>query len=332
MKRQGRAATPVGMLSMTDENGQLRQSTMTFQEATTTSQSALDALFEAWTQLRSIVTQHESALSRRWSKKTNKQRKELLSQAWPEMPPMHRPDFEVLRDKAWGKPSTARTDLALRFPHLNLEDLSQKTYLLLMLNSRSRNSPATFTNADRDSLRIGMRTRWIVPQHMLGYTMYLNGQHTRATYGRIVPWADGMGLVIFEIQRDVLQFLVRCAGLILHDTPMANLLNTSTAAASILKILPSTHVETSSRTSTTNQESLTAHALEGPYRAPDVSNFERLECLVDAKCGEVQDHFLLVREDPGYFAELLHEACDHTSEAVLNCHYDPHSIYLSETS
>ncbi|KAL8850842.1 MAG: hypothetical protein Q9221_004256 [Calogaya cf. arnoldii] len=333
---------------MTDENGQIRQDTITFQEATTKSQSALDALFEAWTQLRCIVAQHESALSRRWSRKTNKQRKELLSQAWPEMPPMHRPDFEVLRNKDWGKRSTARTDFALRFPHLNLEDLSQKDYLLLMLDSRSKNSPATFTNADRDSLRVGIRSRLIDPRYLPGYTMYLNRQHTRATYGRLVSWADdrqaflrlhesidpdpGIGLLILEIQRDVLQFLVRCAGLILHDTPMANLLNTSTAATPAFQMLSSTQVKTSSTTSTTDQESLTAHALEGPYRAPDVFDFERLKCLLDAKCGEVEDHFFLVREDPGYFAELLHEACNHTSEAVLNRHYDPHSTYLSETS
>ncbi|KAL8669226.1 MAG: hypothetical protein Q9168_006175 [Polycauliona sp. 1 TL-2023] len=339
---------PVESLHIADEDGNLRVDTITIQEVKVKSEKVIDALFEAWTQLRSILMQHESALSRRWSNKKPQQRKALLHEAWPEMLPMHRPDFEVLRNKDRGKKSTTTTDFALRFPHMNVEDLSQKNFLPLMLDSRGRNSPATLTNADRDSLRVGIKSKLLVPKYIRGYTMLLNGEHTRETYGRLVSWKHdrqafykcqrgiapdpGLGLLLLEIQRDVLKFLVRCAGLLLHDIPMAGLLNASIEATSNLQDLPSSQVKSASRSSTGDQESLTAHTLEGAYRAPDAFDFERLACLVEAKCHEVEDHFLLVREDPGYFADLLQEACGHTVEAVLNRSFDSNSPSLSEES
>ncbi len=82
-------------------------------------------------------------------------------------------------------------------------------------------------------------------------------------------------------------------------------------------------------TPATEQESSTAHALEAPYRAPAAYDFARLRSLVDAKCREANDHFLLVREDPAYFAELIHEECGHTIEAILDRSYDPRVTRLS---
>ncbi|KAL8918021.1 MAG: hypothetical protein Q9208_007619 [Pyrenodesmia sp. 3 TL-2023] len=340
------ATMPVDIIHFPDENGEIREDSITFTEVKTLSSTTLDALFEAWTQLKSIMTHHGPTLNKRWLKRTINQRKETLSKAWPGMPAMHRPDFEVLRKEQEGKTVTFARDSALRFPHINAQDLSQPKPLLLMFNSRSLNPPSTFTNADRDSIRVGIKSKMLVPKYLRGYAMYLNGEQTRETYGRLVSWKHdrrallkchhciapdpGMGLLILEIQRDVLQFLVRCGVAILHDMSLTDLIKPSSDSSgpqktpclegNTLKILA------------TEQESLTAHALEAPYRAPDAYDFARLGSLVDAKCQEANDHFLLLREDPGYFAELMHEECGHTLEAILNRHYDPRATRLSQAS
>ncbi|KAL8994276.1 MAG: hypothetical protein Q9169_005711 [Polycauliona sp. 2 TL-2023] len=337
---------PVGSLEIGDEDGNRREDTITIQEVKIKSQTALDALFKAWAQLRCIIAQHESALSRRWSNKKPKQRKELLREAWPEMSLIHRPIFEILRNKDRGKQTTSMTDFSLRFPYMYVEDLSQKDLLIVMLDSRGRNSPATFTNADRESLGVGLRSKLLVPKYIRGYTMLLNGEHTHETYGRLVCWKQdrqafikcqmgiapdpGMGLLLLEIQRDVLKFLVRCAGLLLHNVPMANLLNTSMATVSTLQILQTTQSRTPLRTSTTNHASFATHTLDEPYRAPNAFNFGRMQYLVQAKCREVEDHFLLAREDPGYFVDLLQEERVHVVESVSLRNGDTKSAPLPE--
>ncbi|KAL8895838.1 MAG: hypothetical protein Q9207_007989 [Kuettlingeria erythrocarpa] len=283
---------PVGNIHFPDENGEIREDTITLMEVKKLSCIALDALFEAWKQLISIMAQHGSTLNKRCSKRTTNQRKEILSK------------------------------------------------------SRSRNPPAVFTNADRDSVRVGIKSKILVPKYLRGYAMYLNGEQTRETYGRLVSWEHdrqallkchyciapdpGMGLMILEIQRDLLQFLVRCGVAILHDIPLADLIKPPSDSSTPHRT-PWLE-ENSSNIPATEHESSTAHALEAPYRAPDAYDFARLRSLVDAKCREANDHFLLVREDPGYFAELIHEECGHTVEAILDRSYDPHVTQLSAAS
>ncbi|KAL8719542.1 MAG: hypothetical protein Q9225_003463 [Loekoesia sp. 1 TL-2023] len=347
--------TPANGIHFVGEAGEIRENTITFEEAKVLSRATVDALFEAWTQLRTISAKHQTTLNKRWSRKTFHQRKEILSKAWPEMPCMHRPDFEVLRQeqktKGWSQKAKFATDSALRFPHLNIEDLSQPKPLLLMFDSRCRHPPSIFTNADRDSIQAGIRSKMIVPKYMRGYAMYLNGEPSREAYGRLVSWEQdrqailkchqgiapdpGMGLLILEIQRDVLQFLVRCSAAILHDTPMAELIRPQTDR-SLKSSMSQPELQlkdmSPSIALTTEHESVTAHTLEAPYRAPDAYNFERLKTLVEAKRREVEDHFLLIREDPAYFAELIYEACGHSVEAILNRQYIPGVTPLAEAS
>lgn len=329
------------------EDGSATEDTITFSEVAALSKVALDALFEAWTQLRNIVTQKETTLIKRWSGKSASQKKAVLLKAWPGMPLVHRPDFQVLRAQ---KKSGIATIHALQFPHINVEDLSKQKNLILMLSSRSRHFPSTFTNADQDSLQLGIEAKILVPKYMRGYAMYLNGQHTPDTYGRLVSWKQdrqallacfagvapdpGMGLMILEVQRDVLQFLVRCSALIMHDTPLADLVKTPISTTSdpseAQHALPQIR-KTTSRAAHDCYAELTAQIVEAPYLAPDAFNFTRLESLVEAKFREAEDHFLLIREDPGYFTEVVREACEHSNEAaVLNLKYYPRFTRLSD--
>ncbi|KAL9595577.1 MAG: hypothetical protein Q9219_006373, partial [cf. Caloplaca sp. 3 TL-2023] len=208
-----------------------RKDPITNEEARAISGETLDVLFDAWAELRSIIAQHENDISRLWYKKTIVQRKELLSRVWSRMPEIHRPDLALLRTerktKGFHQKPQFTSDSHLRFPHINLEDLSKFRPLVLLLSSRSRHFPSTFVNADRQSIRVGIRSKMLVPKYIEGHTMYLVGEKTRHGYGRIVSWEQdrralvhclvgialdpGLGIMILDIQREVLQFLVRCS-------------------------------------------------------------------------------------------------------------------------
>ncbi len=345
---------PAANINVADEEGKFRPDTMTLEEVQSWSKTTLDSLFSAWSQLNHIMGKHETTLQNRWLKKTTKQRTEILLQAWPKMSRVHRPDFELFRKerktKGYHLQNRVATDIALRYPYINTEDLSLPKPLLLMLDSRSRSFPCTFANADRDSIRVGIRSKMLVPRYIRGYTMYLNGEQTRVKYGRLVSWEEdrqaiykcvrgiapdpGIGLMILEIQRDILELLVACSVRILHvefPAGLAGLPSNNSSAVSVLPRLPLAEDKMSSALAIT-PDSAAAHALEAPYRTSDAYDFGRLKSFVEAKLHEVEDHFLLVREDPAYFADLMRDACSHTGEATVNRKYDPYSTQLSETA
>ncbi|KAL8754103.1 MAG: hypothetical protein Q9199_004569 [Rusavskia elegans] len=348
------ALAPAANINFGDEEGNFRKDTISFEEIQSLSQATLDSLFKAWSQLRNIVAKYETTLQNRWSKKSSEQRTEILLQAWPKMSRVHRPDFQLFRKerklKGHHQQNPVATDIALRFPFINTEDLSKPKTLLLMLDSRSRNFPCVFVNADRDAIRVGIRSKMLVPKYIRGYTMYLNGEHTREEYGRLVSRENhrqaifkchrgvapdaGMGLMLLEIQRDILELLVACSIKILHvefpagptGLPTDNYSDTPKPGRTLQP------QEKTWSALTTGYDSVTTHALEAPYRTPEAYSFTRLRSFVKAKCHEVEDHFLLVREDPAYFAELVREACSYTREATVNRQYDPYSTRLSDSA
>ncbi|KAL8758361.1 MAG: hypothetical protein Q9184_003950 [Pyrenodesmia sp. 2 TL-2023] len=345
-------SAPTARINLADEEGKVRKDTITFEEVRSSSQTTLDALFKAWSQLQYIMDKYQTTLQNRWSKKTTKQRTEILLQAWPKMSRVHRPDFDLFRKerktKGYHQQNRLATDIALRFPFINTEDLSQPKPLLLMLHSRSRHFPCVFVNADRDSIRVGIRSKMLIPKYIRGYTMYLNGEQTREKYGRLVSWENdrqaihkcvrgiapdpGIGLMILEIQRDILELLVACSVRILHVEFPAGLTGLPSDTSSDASILQRTLLAEDKISSAlvTSHDSVATHALEAHYRTPDAYDFTRLRSFVEAKCCEVKDHFHLVREDPAYFADLMREACSHTGEATVNRQYDPFSTRLSD--
>ncbi|KAL8875885.1 MAG: hypothetical protein Q9198_005821, partial [Flavoplaca austrocitrina] len=348
------ALVPAANVNLGDEEGNFRKDTITFEEIKSSSHVTLDSLFKAWSQLRNMVAKYETTLQNRWLKKSPKQRTEILLQAWPKMSRVHRPDLDLFckerKTKGYHQKNRLTTDIALRFPFISTEDLSLPKPLLLMLDSRSRNFPCIFANADRDTIRVGIRSKMLVPKYIRGYTMFLNGEQTREGYGRLVSWEEdrqaifkchrgiapdpGTGFIILEIQRDTLELLVACSIRILHDKFPTSLVgipigNSSDTPNLLTTLQPQ---KKTAGTLNTGYDSVTAHALEAAYRVPDAYDFRRLRNFVQAKCHEVEDHFLFVREDPAYFAELMREACNHTNEATVNRKYDPCSTRLADSA
>ncbi|KAL8953999.1 MAG: hypothetical protein Q9222_000160 [Ikaeria aurantiellina] len=333
-------------MQLAGEDGDAREDTIQYRRVVADTKMTLDELFDAWSQLRLIVAKYENTINKRWAKKTATQRKAILLQAWPHMSPSHRPDMQLWhherRMPGYHKRDKDATRNALRFPHISIEDMSQPKNLLLMINSRSRNFPATFANADCASLRIGIRSKMLEPHYLRNYAMYLSGEHTREGYGRIVEWKEdveaiikcwrgiafdpGMGLMVLEIQRHVLRFLVQCSTFVMHDVYVLDLQMLSPAALDGSK-MPPYPVQPKAKpledAPSRVAESSTAYAIEAPYQAPDMFEFTRLKNLVEAKCQEAEDSFLLIQEDPGYFADLMQEARGHTRDAVTNSNYRP---------
>lgn len=72
-------------------------------------------LFADYDTLRMIVERHEATIRKRWSKKSNVQKKNILLEAWPDMPAQHRPDVQAWKRKSRAKEpffcllSTSRT-------------------------------------------------------------------------------------------------------------------------------------------------------------------------------------------------------------------------------
>ncbi|KAL9033124.1 MAG: hypothetical protein Q9180_006119, partial [Flavoplaca navasiana] len=335
-----------------DENGNIREDTITIEEMRSLSQTTRDALFQVWQELQFMISRYESELSHRWLRKSPIQRRKLLLAIWPEMPLVHRPDMAALREAdRLGSKSEIRPGFAMRFPYLNLEDLSKQQPLLWMMDSRSRNFPSVFSNADWSSIRLGLKTKQIIPHYMRGYTMYLSGQWTQADYGHLISWEEdrtsimkchqgiapdpGMGLTILEIQREILRFLVRCSVAIMQGAlsdEFARVSKENFSCSSIAPILLQQDDRMSPNTVIIDYQSETARTLETPYRAPEAFDFGRLRSLVDAKYHETQDAVFLMREDPGFFAEMIHESCGDTNEALAYRKYEPTFLSLSKGS
>ena len=53
-----------------------------------------------WNTLKGLVERYSDVIEKRWMKKTKKKQKDLLLQAWLNMSPAHRPDFEAFRHQS----------------------------------------------------------------------------------------------------------------------------------------------------------------------------------------------------------------------------------------
>ena len=92
------------------------------------------------------------------------------------MPEVHRPDFDALRRQRalWALERNrdgAKYRDAYLFPHVNLEDLSNKKYLLLFIESRVRNDPEAFAWLDSQHVQMAASADAIKLTRGDGYTM-----------------------------------------------------------------------------------------------------------------------------------------------------------------
>ena len=288
--------------------------------------AAAIASFEVCSQydvLHDIVQRHEELVRKRWLKRSREQRKRLLLAVRPDMSAHHRPDFRVYSQECQSKASIRgpRAFEAFAFPSINLEDLLEGKNFLLFLGSRARHHPEAFVQVDRQTVSLGKAVGPISTAYLPGYTMMLRGQTAPDDYGRLVSWETdarareyyesgmqegfGVGLLVLTIQATVLDFLTRCCCQLLQESP-AELLQAD------VKPAPAA-IEPSG----TQRPSMAAIIAETPYRVPPLDpDLDRILAIVDARRSALRDHICALREDPGYFAEVVADFADHRPERL----------------
>lgn len=276
-----------------------------------------------WSRLRQILERYEEVIRKRWMKKSKAQRSKILLQAWPGLAATHRPDFEALiKEGSQLKSRGTRFREAYLWPYLNIEDLVKGKSFLLLINSRGRHPPHVFAHSDFKATQLGQISGAIMPAFLNVHTMLLEGEKVD-TYGRLVSWDEdedsmmltmaglahqpGSGLWILEIQEKLLSLLVKCSEALLHDISAESLISEGSIKPE--PPLPLDNLDWST---------IASVAAEAPYRLPSKIDFNRLKVIVEARRMGAEDYIRELREDPGYFADVLGDWSEHRQEKLLD--------------
>ncbi|KAF7118920.1 hypothetical protein CNMCM5793_008556 [Aspergillus hiratsukae] len=276
-----------------------------------------------WETLNKIIERHEERIQKRWRQKTKTKRRQILLSAWPNMSKMHRPDYDAFK-----KGPREESTEAYLWPYINLEDLEQTRPLLLFLNARSRYQPHCFAHTDYHAPHLGHGSGVISSAFLNLHTMMFTGRTTPETYGELIAWDDndealfwlhhgqgfhpGHGLLLLEIQQRIYEFLLDCTRQILHDIP-------ETALIKDFPVLPEPAMKEEG-----DWHSLAAVAADAPYRLPAQLDLASLEGIIDAKRSAAEDHLIALREDPGYFADVVNEYKEHRVEIIRDTNGQAH--------
>ncbi|KAF4841154.1 hypothetical protein CGCSCA4_v009706 [Colletotrichum siamense] len=292
-----------------------------------------EEVLQQWDLLRKIVERHEATIQNRWIKKSKSKRRGVLLAAWPGMSEYHRPDFAAFRKKRSGEQARE----ACLWPHINLEDLSKTEPLLLLINSRGRNTPDVFAMNDVEESRFGQVSRTMdMPRFLNLYSMLFLGRCTPQTYGTLVSWDDepdastwnfrrtavhpGEGLWILEFQSRLYRFLVDVCKSILHDISPEELTDPAMA-------IPPEPPLVTGNSNDSIAASLAVTRLEGPYRVPARLDIAGLQSIIKSKLAEAEDHIWALREDPDYFSVTVRDWKEHRQEMMLDTNGKPHPIH-----
>ncbi|KAL8725247.1 MAG: hypothetical protein Q9166_007486 [cf. Caloplaca sp. 2 TL-2023] len=296
---------------------------LTLAQAKPVIQEHVKSISDDFLRLRNILGKHESTLQKRWLKKTKDQRINLLLSAWPKMAQYHRADFRLLwQEKDPAKWGDIQHRDKFMYPDINLEDLAQAKPLLLMLDSRSRHTPATFANHDWNSKELGTGCQIILPAFLYGWIMLLRDDaygslhpHNLETWHTLksgLSWVPGIGMLILETQQRLMRFLVTCSELVLHDLPLDD------SSLQGAQLSPSLAIGTAvvQPSDVDLRPSLDTVVQEAPYRVPLQFDFTRLQNFVYARWAEAEDHLWALREEPSYFTETIQTLREHKEEVI----------------
>ncbi|KAI4609523.1 hypothetical protein J4E83_008693 [Alternaria metachromatica] len=283
--------------------------------------------------LNTILVRHEATIRKRWTKKSPAQRRDILLEAWPNMPEVHRPDYAEIANIFTGTRNAAVLKEALlvqdkevlptdakMWPFINLEDLSKPKCLLIFLNARGRNVPLIFAPTEEEFSPLAQMSPCGSEPELEKYLLQFSRDPSPAVYGKTnlltrpiddyVLNEDGYeycprtSLQTLHIQQRILKFLVTCIKLILHDHTEETLLR-----GTVQEEPPYTDLELRGDVGyTTFADALVI----APYRNRASIDFTRLRGYFNALRTNAKDHILALREDPSYFAEVFVDIADHS--------------------
>lgn len=182
-----------------------------------------------------------------------------------------------------------------------------------------RSLPSEFADADGRRMNFGIEAGAVVPIVLDNHTMSLNDV---AHYGQLLAregpgvadcggcnwfpqsrrFPPGIGLLVLEVQKRLLTFLLDCCRRVLHDIPENSWITNA------FPVEPEPHRDLRLKSESAGHESLAeTAAAEAPYRVPGRMNLTKLVCLVDASAAAAEDRLWALREDPLYFFDQLRE-------------------------
>ncbi|VUC25787.1 unnamed protein product [Clonostachys rosea] len=244
------------------------------------------------------------------------------------MAAVHAPDLAAYRRSSKSKSKTTvlgdgRLDRIYALPYMNLEDLARENALLFLLNSRVRHPPSRFALMDEQSLTFAIWIETIRPQPVgslgeayrmdlwtgdldrYGQIEHYEPSSTETTAGRTpnVP----PGLLVLDLQAALLQALRDIVALILQDNPLEVYAETGPIAPELppLSLHPGE-----------DSPSVVDLALARPYLVPEKVDVARLSSLAHARVAEWVDYGWAMREDPGFFAEVIGDWHEHSSTST----------------
>ncbi|RDW72172.1 hypothetical protein BP5796_08206 [Coleophoma crateriformis] len=291
-------------------------------------------LFYNYRALNGSLQKFEPLISRRWQKKSKKQRCAVLDEVWPHMTAMHRPEI-----RAFFKPPTDRTEseyfhlaprdkMYFRLPFLNKENLAYGNCLMLLLNSRGRHPPQVFADNDIQAAQLSFANLDDILPVLNGFKMILSAQLPQ-DYGLLIKITDQPevrklqqlvplfepvhGLMILDNQNAILSFLICMIQNIIHDLTLEQWF--------LAPILPEPVYEKAG-----THRPITVLNRESLYRVPVSINLDGVISTVRAKKSVAEDHLWALREDPSYWKDTIADISEHCVENVLDDkgHKSPH--------
>jgi hypothetical protein len=273
----------------------------------------VEDIMSDWHDLVQVGRHFEALIRERWIRMTAPKRKNLLLKIRPELPLHHRPDIDERVINACAHQRSAQLGIYGQ-PFLNLEDLMRPNSMLLLFHARTQFPPSAFALSDYELARtVNMRptllesTRW--------------SMDVTDKYGCLMEWdteADALtsiqkgdtvhprvGIQILSLHYSLIAFLDLFVWEIVGDkmkSPLSEL-----SKEEIRDLPPLSNGDDEYR-------SLGSIIREDPYRVPQHLDLGRLRRLVSARTNEAEDHIWLLREDPGYFAEIVFELREHQSK------------------
>ncbi|KAJ8111837.1 hypothetical protein OPT61_g5657 [Boeremia exigua] len=276
--------------------------------------------------LNAILLRHEQLIRTRWTKKTVAQRRKILLKSWPwPIPQEHRPDDEF-RYRHHTGPNNGFRPIAALFPFINQEDLTKPKPLLVFLNARGRNTPWTFILTEMEFCTADFMLPCTDEDLCRTMTIEFTKTPDPRTYGKInvgkapgtpytrteymVDYCARQSLQLLFMQELILWFLVDCSISILHDMNGVEIL-----AAPIKDEPPTAELLEPAY----NEHTTFAHVLlMTPYQSRSSFNISRLRGFVEGVLNTHKEHVCLLREDPGYFADVVQERFEHSKWLVTD--------------
>ncbi|KAI1516486.1 hypothetical protein Ptr86124_005023 [Pyrenophora tritici-repentis] len=235
-----------GPPQVTYEGNGLPGNSISLRECRREARAKSKSIVDNYKLLNNVLARYEDLIRTRWSKKTRTQRKTILHNSWhTTIPTSHRADLIAFRRSELDVGGEERNeDSAYWWPHINEEDLLTPATIPRFLNSRGRNAPSVFVDMDWDrsrSLRLDTKDDENDDEEIkeeeeednkdddkdVEYLMNLRSADL-TEYGKLVKVPAGAedegikisatrGLLILEIQKAVMEFLINVCQGILHE-------------------------------------------------------------------------------------------------------------------